>query len=79
MSDLDVINKYYGELAPTVTLIGEIEAIDFFPHPLEDSNGNIIIDSEGNNLCDWTPGEQVDSFHGELIPLVKITGSLRSI
>lgn len=77
MSDLDVINKYCGELIPTASFTGVLEVIDFFPHPLEDSSGNIIIDSNGNSLNDWTPGEHVDTFRGELTPMVIIRGSIR--
>lgn len=77
MSDLDVINKYCGELIPTAFFTGDLEVIDFFPHPLEDSSGNIIVDSNGNSLNDWTPGEHVDTFRGDFTPLVIIKGSIR--
>ena len=78
MNEIDVINNFYGELTPVATLAGEIEAIDFIPHPLEDSGGSIIVDSEGNNITDWTPGARLDSFSCDLVPLVKITGLVRS-
>lgn len=76
MSDLDVISKYCGELIPTTSFTGELEVIDFFPHPLEDSSGNTIIDANENSLNDWTPGEYVDTFRAELTPLVTIKGSI---
>ena len=79
MSDLDVISKYCGELIPAASFTGDLEVIDFFPHPLEDSSGNIIIDSNGNSLNDWTPGEHVDTFHADLTPLVTIKGSIRGM
>ena len=79
MSDLDVTTKYDGELIPFASFTGELEVIDFFPHPLEDSEGNTLIDSNGNSLNDWTPGPQADSFCGELVPLVEITGEIRGI
>lgn len=79
MSNLNVINRYHGELIPVASFTGKLEVIDFFPHPLEDSSGNIIIDSNGNSLNDWTPGEHVDTFRGDLTPLVTIKGSLRGI
>lgn len=79
MSDLDVINKYNGELIPAASFTGELEVIDFFPHPLEDSSGNTIVDANGNSLSDWTPGEHVDTFHADLTPLVTIKGSIRGM
>lgn len=79
MSDLDVINKYNGELIPAASFTGDLEVIDFFPHPLEDSSGNTIVDANGNSLSDWTPGEHVDTFHADLTPLVTIKGSIRGM
>lgn len=76
MSDIEVINTYSGELTATVTMSGELEPIDFFPQPLEDSHGIAIIDSEGNDLIDWAPGPHRDSFRCELVPMIEITGSL---
>lgn len=79
MSDLDVISKYNGELIPAASFTGDLEVIDFFPHPLEDSSGNTIVDANGNSLNDWTPGEHVDTFHADLVPLVTIKGSIRGM
>ena len=79
MSDLDVINKYNGELIPAASFTGDLEVIDFFPHPLEDSSGNTIVDANGNSLSDWTPEEHVDTFHADLTPLVTIKGSIRGM
>lgn len=79
MSDLDVINKYNSELIPAASFNGDLEVIDFFPHPLEDSSGNTIVDANGNSLSDWTPGEHVDTFHADLTPLVTIKGSIRGM
>ena len=79
MSDLDVINKYNGELIPAASFTGDLEVIDFFPHPLEDSSGNTIVDANGNSLSDWTPGDHVDTFHADLTPLVTIKGSIRGM
>lgn len=56
MSDLNVIQIFEGELEPVTSFSCEMEAIDFFPHPLEDSSGDLIVDSAGNLLTDASPG-----------------------
>ena len=75
MSDLNVISKYCGELIPAASFTGDLEVIDFFPHPLEDSSGNTIIDSNGNLLTDATPGPS-DPLNGGLTAAVEFTGDL---
>lgn len=79
MSDLNVIQTFSGELEPVSNITGDMMAIDFFLHPLEDSSGNNIIDSNGDLLSDATPGPQTEPLSGELIPIVTITGSIRGI
>lgn len=65
MSDMNVIQIFECELEPVTTFTGELEAIDFFPHPLEDGDGNLIVDSSGNLLTDATPGK-ADPLNGEI-------------
>ena len=75
MNDLNVIQAFSGELEPVNTITGELLAIDFFPHILEDSSGKTIIDSDGNLLTDATPGPS-DPLNGELTATVEYTGDL---
>ena len=78
MSDLTVIQAFSGDLEPVNNITGDLMAIDFFLHPLEDSEGNSIVDSDGNLLNDATPGP-TNPLDGSLTVTVKMTGELAII
>ena len=75
MSDLNTIQVFSGDLEPSTILTGDLEAIDFFPHLLEDSSGDLIVDSDGNILTDATPAP-AEPLNGEFTALVVFTGEL---
>ena len=71
MSDI-----FYGEVESVSTITGQIEVVDFMPHLIEDSNGDIIIDSNENPLNDFSPEAQTKPFTSDLILVQPITGDL---
>lgn len=66
MNDASEAITIVGELSEVETITGELTVVDFALHPLEDGDGFLIVDSEGNIISDWSPEEQVESLQGEI-------------
>lgn len=66
----------HGELESLNVITGDLEVVDFFPHLLEDSYGDIIIDSDENLMNDYSPWPQIFPMACDLVIEQTITGEL---
>lgn len=76
MSEINEVVTLTAELSSPEPITGNLVIVDFHLHPLEDSEGYVIVDSQGNILNDFTPEAQVEALHGEItLPDVVVPGA----